>query len=75
MSAADETPARPSSARTGGDAPIRWFGDLDQLEFEVDFFERVLERCPNYVTVLRALVSCSPARDSTPARWKSTGGW
>ncbi len=55
MSAADETPAHARSARIGGDAPVRWFGELDQNEFELDFYEQVLARHPNYVTVLRAV--------------------
>jgi len=35
--------------------PIPWFGELDQADFEIDFFERILGRDPNHVTVLRAL--------------------
>jgi tetratricopeptide (TPR) repeat protein len=42
-------PAAPS--RTA----IPWFGDLDQSDFEIDFYERILRRDPNYVIVLRAL--------------------
>ena len=32
-----------------------WFGNLDPIEFEIEFFERVLARSPDYVSVLRAL--------------------
>src|SRR5262245_14314151 len=45
-----KTPAA-SAGRVGAD----WFGKLDQAEFEIDFFERILRRDPNYVPVLRAL--------------------
>ena len=54
MSASDETPAHRQAARHGEAAP-RWFGDLEQAEFELDFYERILTRHPNYVIVLRAL--------------------
>lgn len=33
----------------------RWFGEMGQAEFEVEFYERILDRHPNYVVVLRAL--------------------
>ena len=32
-----------------------WFGSLNQLDFDVDFFERLLIRRPNAVEVLRVL--------------------
>jgi tetratricopeptide (TPR) repeat protein len=54
MSASDETPVHRPAARRSGAAP-RWFGDLGQLEFELDFYERILARHPNYVIVLRTL--------------------
>jgi tetratricopeptide (TPR) repeat protein len=54
MSASDETPVHRKPARRGESAP-RWFGEMGQAEFEVDFYERVLARHPNYVIVLRAL--------------------
>lgn len=34
---------------------ISWFGELDQADFEIEFFERVLSRHPDHVNVLRAL--------------------
>src|SRR6476646_6462199 len=54
MSAFDETPVRPKKPRRD-EPPPRWFGEMGQAEFEVDFYERILARHPNYVTVLRAL--------------------
>jgi tetratricopeptide (TPR) repeat protein len=54
MSTSDDTPVRPKPARRGDTSP-RWFGELGEVEFEVDFYERVLARQPNYVIVLRAL--------------------
>ncbi|HEV2972035.1 MAG TPA: hypothetical protein VGY55_18825 [Pirellulales bacterium] len=54
MSASDETPVHPKPARRSQVSP-RWFGDLGQVEFEVDFYERILARHPNYVIVLRSL--------------------
>jgi tetratricopeptide (TPR) repeat protein len=32
-----------------------WFGDLDQTDFEIEFYDRVLARSPDQVNVLRAL--------------------
>jgi tetratricopeptide (TPR) repeat protein len=54
MSTSDDTPVRPKPTRRGESSP-RWFGELGEVEFEVDFYERVLARQPNYVIVLRAL--------------------
>jgi tetratricopeptide (TPR) repeat protein len=54
MSAADETPVHRKGVRRAETAG-RWFGDLGQLEFEMDFYERILARHPSYVIVLRAL--------------------
>ena len=34
---------------------LAWFGDLEQAEFEIEFFERALVCNPEYVDVLRAL--------------------
>ena len=33
----------------------QWFGDLNQLDFDVDFFEKLLARDPDSVEVLRVL--------------------
>jgi tetratricopeptide (TPR) repeat protein len=38
-------------ARGGGD----WFGALGQLDFDIDFFERLLGRSPDHVEGLRVL--------------------
>ena len=54
MSAFDETPVHRKKSRRGEAAP-RWFGEMGQADFEVDFYERILARHPNYVVVLRAL--------------------
>jgi len=52
MSHSDESagwPPIPSQERT------RWFGDLSQTDFDIEFFERVTQRSPNYVQALRIL--------------------
>jgi tetratricopeptide (TPR) repeat protein len=48
----DRKPKRPARARR---RPSDWFGSLSQLDFEIDFFERVLARRPDAVDVLRIL--------------------
>jgi tetratricopeptide (TPR) repeat protein len=52
----------PSAGKAGKDKPARgrrrtpeWFGSLNQLEFDIDFFERLLARKPDAVEVLRIL--------------------
>jgi tetratricopeptide (TPR) repeat protein len=54
MPADDSTP-RPlrGSNQPQGGITHRWFGDLDQSEFELELFEQVLERAPEDWTVLR----------------------
>ena len=32
-----------------------WFGEMDELDFEIDFFEQILRRQPNYLNVLRVI--------------------
>jgi tetratricopeptide (TPR) repeat protein len=54
MASSDETPVDRQAAQCNEAAP-RWFGDLGQAEFELDFYERILARHPNYVIVLLAL--------------------
>ena len=51
-----------STSRSGAVAPGthtggagRWFGKLGQLDFDIDFFEKVLARNPRAVDVLRIL--------------------
>ena len=47
----DHTPVQISPASPGAS----WFGDLDQSDFEIEFFDRVLARSPDQINVLRAL--------------------
>ena len=54
MASSDETPVHRQAARRGEASP-EWFGALGQVEFDVDFYERILARHPRYVVVLRAL--------------------
>ncbi len=54
MPSSDETPAGRQSAQRG-EAASRWFGDLGQADFEVEFYERILARHPNDIVVLRVL--------------------
>ncbi len=32
-----------------------WFGEMDELDFEIGFFEQILHRQPNYLNVLRVI--------------------
>lgn len=41
--------------RTRTSASPAWFGTLSQLDFDIDFFEKVLARTPDSVEVLRVL--------------------
>lgn len=43
--------------RTKSRRPVQgeWFGTLGQLDFDIDFFEKLLTRTPNSVEVLRVL--------------------
>ena len=54
MPSSDETPVGRDAARRGEAGP-RWFGELGPAEFEMEFYERILARHPDYVVVLRAL--------------------
>jgi tetratricopeptide (TPR) repeat protein len=45
----------PTSANSAECALTPWFGDLNPIEFEIEFFERVLARSPDDVSCLRAL--------------------
>lgn len=47
--------ARGKSAGRGRNKPVDWFGNLGQLDFEIDFFERLLTRKGDSVEVLRIL--------------------
>lgn len=48
-------PERPRRATPRGPVPAAWFGTLGQLDFDIDFFEKLLARTPNSVEVLRVL--------------------
>ena len=54
ISSSDETPVGREAARRGEAGP-RWFGELGPAEFEMEFYERILARRPDYVVVLQAL--------------------
>ncbi|MFM1997766.1 MAG: hypothetical protein RLZZ111_2153 [Planctomycetota bacterium] len=47
---ADRNPSSASRPQAPG-----WFGDLEQLDFEIDFFERLLARDADSIEVLRVL--------------------
>ena len=54
MSNADKSssgsqPARPAKANA------EWFGNLGLIDLQIDLYERILARNPDYVLVLRAL--------------------
>ena len=42
-------------AERHGRAELPWFGELDELDFEIGFFEQILRRQPNYLNVLRVV--------------------
>ena len=47
---------RPAPPAGGSQAsPLPWFGRLSQLDFDIDFFERILARSPDSIDVLRVL--------------------
>jgi tetratricopeptide (TPR) repeat protein len=43
------------AARRARRQPVPWFGKLDQLDFDIDFFERLLARQGDSVETLRIL--------------------
>lgn len=55
--AAGGKPGRAAKGRKAAKKPkaVRWFGDMPQLDFEIDFFERLLARKQRAVDVLRVL--------------------
>src|SRR5271155_2721902 len=55
MSTSDDPPAQPDAPRAATERPVRWFGKLGQVDFEIDFFEQILAHDPKYVVVLRSL--------------------
>ena len=42
-------------AERHGRTELPWFGELDELDFEIGFFEQILQRQPNYLNVLRVV--------------------
>jgi tetratricopeptide (TPR) repeat protein len=54
MSSSDKSPLDSKPVRPAGDA-VRWFGDLGLVDLQIDLYERILARNPNYILVLRAL--------------------
>lgn len=54
MSASNEFPTG-SAADQSPEPCSAWFGELDQVDFDLDFFQRIVDRNPNYVQVLRCL--------------------
>src|SRR4051794_37426020 len=54
MSASNEFPAG-SAADHSPQPCTAWFGELDQVDFDLDFYQRIVDRNPNYVQVLRCL--------------------
>jgi tetratricopeptide (TPR) repeat protein len=55
MPSSDETPVpRTEACRTSPDAGP-WIGKLEQRDFDVEFYERILQRQPNDVRLLRLL--------------------
>jgi tetratricopeptide (TPR) repeat protein len=51
---ADQAAAHEGAATDAGRTP-GWFGGFKQLDFDIDFFERLLARSPRSVEVLRVL--------------------
>ncbi|MFM7107242.1 MAG: tetratricopeptide repeat protein [Planctomycetaceae bacterium] len=51
----DPAPQGPVEGRSRRRKPSAWFGSLNQLDFDIDFFERLLPRRPDSVEVLRVL--------------------
>jgi tetratricopeptide (TPR) repeat protein len=41
--------------RVRGRKPVAWFGTLGQLDFDIDFFEKLLARSPESLEALRVL--------------------
>ena len=46
---------KPARGKARGRQPAAWFGMLNQLDFDIDFFERLLARKQDSIEVLRVL--------------------
>src|SRR5215475_6679726 len=55
MFSADDTPALSTPKFSVGDPSSPWFGQMEQRDFEIDFYQRILDRQPNDVRILRLL--------------------
>lgn len=55
MSNSDDIPAAGSEAQSASASAGRWIGKLDQGEFDVAFYERILQRQPDDIRLLRLL--------------------
>jgi tetratricopeptide (TPR) repeat protein len=55
MPSADDMPAEPAPKPPLTPCAAPWFGQLEQRDFDVDFYERILHRQPNEVRILRLL--------------------
>ena len=55
-------PRRQHSPNRGAAPRASWFGDLGLVDFQIEFYERILARNPDQVHVLRALGELLPLR-------------
>ncbi len=55
MSNSDDIPAEGPTTRSASPDGGEWIGKLEQRDFDVDFYERILQRQPNDVRLLRLL--------------------
>lgn len=55
MSNSDDIPVEGSQAHSATPDAAGWIGKLDQRDFDVAFYERILQRQPNDVRLLRLL--------------------
>lgn len=51
----DDRTERPPGRSAPPSGRLRWFGTLGQLDFDIEFYERVLARSPDRIEVLRVL--------------------
>lgn len=54
MSHADKSSSGSNPARPAEES-AEWFGDLGLIDLQIDLYERILARNPDYILVLRAL--------------------